>query len=349
MTENKTYNICILPGDGIGPEVIEEAVRVLKTLENNSDGSLRFNLIYGDIGYDCYKKCGEGLPAETIEKVEKADAALFGAVTTPPNIPNYSSPILRLRQHFDLYVNLRPCQSFPTELSRKGIDMIVVRENTEGLYSRSERVEREGNNENGKIVKAITERIITRKGSERIIRYAFELARKRERKELTLVHKGNVLRETCGLFREVALEVSKDYPDIKMLEMLVDACAMQLIRKPEEFNVIVTTNLFGDILSDEASMLVGGLGLAYSGNIGKDTAVFEAVHGSAPKYVGTHKINPIATILSAKLMLEHIGLFDEAKRLHNSVIKVIAGGMTTPDLGGSLTTQQVTDAIIENL
>ncbi len=335
MTE-KTYTICILPGDGIGPEVIEEAVRLLKALP------VSWNFVYGDIGYDAYQRLGSALPQATLDKVSAADASLFGAVTTPPNIPNYSSPILGLRKHFDLYANIRPCRSMPTDLSRPNINMITVRENTEGLYSKSERVEDNGDT-------AITERIITRKGSERIVRYAFELARKKGFKKVTVVHKANVLRETCGLFIRVADEVAQQFPDIEKEECIVDACAMQLIKRPESFEIIVTTNMFGDILSDEASMLVGGLGLAYSGNVGDAVAVFESVHGSAPKYVGTQKANPMATFLAAKLMLDYLGLDAEAQQLEQAVHAAIANKQTTPDLGGALTTQQVTDAVIQHL
>lgn len=325
----KKYKICVLPGEGIGPEVTEEAVRVLKALPIN------FEFIYGDIGYETYKKFGNALPDETIEKVKNADATLFGAVTTPPNIPDYSSAILKLRKHFDLYVNLRPC-------ANDKINLVIVRENTEGMYSGVERIENNGN-------RAVTERIITRKGSERIIRYAFEFAKRKNFKKVTVVHKANILRETCGLFRKVALEIAKEFPGIEMQELFVDACAMQLIKNPEQFEVIVTTNLFGDILSDEASMLVGGLGLAYSGNIGDNAAVFEPVHGSAPKYVGTNKINPIAAILAAKLMLEHLGLEKYAEIIKNAVKKAINEKKVTTDLGGDLTTQQVTDNIIKNM
>ncbi len=335
-TNKKTYSICVLPGDGIGPQVVEEAVNVIKALKVN------FNFIYGDIGYSAYRNIGSSLPQETLDKVQRCDATLFGAVTTPPNIPNYSSPILKLRQHFNLYANIRPCKSMPISLSREKIDMIIVRENTEGLYSGCERVEDNGN-------KAVTERIITKKGSEQIIRYAFELAKKKGRKTVTVVHKANVLRETCGLFRKVALEIAKQYPEITHNELLVDTCAMQLIRAPEDFDIIVTTNLFGDILSDEASMLVGGLGLACSGNIGEQTAIFEPVHGSAPDIMGQNKANPMATILSAKMMLEYLGLEREAKVVEKAVMSTIIEGKTTPDLGGRLTTQEVTENIIKHI
>ena len=321
--------ICILPGDGIGPEVVEEALRVLKAL------NLGFEFVYGEIGYGTYQKTGSALPEETIEKIKNADATLLGAATTPPNIPGYISAVLQLRRHFELYANVRPC------INEK-INLVIIRENTEGLYSSVERVEDNGN-------RAFTERIITRAGSERVIRFAFEFANKNGYNKVTVVHKANILRETCGLFRLVALEVAKEFPGITMNEMLVDNCAMQIIRDPSQFEVIVTTNMFGDILSDEASMLVGGLGVAYSGNIGNDVAVFEPVHGSAPDITGKNKANPIATILAARFMLEHLGLVKEAGRVEAAVRKTIAQGNVTPDLGGSLTTKQVTDSIINNL
>jgi len=327
--------IAVLPGEGIGPEVTECAIMVLKALP------LKLDFEYGDIGYEAFKKTGEALPAKTIELIKNTDAALFGAVTTPPNIPGYFSPILKLRQYFDLYVNLRPVKSIPNKISREKINMYIVRENTEGLYSGSERTENNGN-------KAITEMIISRKGSQRVIRYAFELARKKRMNRVTVVHKGNVLRETCGLFLRVAQEISKEYQDIEMNDLLVDNCAMQLIKNPSQFQVIVTTNMFGDILSDEASMLVGGLGIAHSGNIG-EKCVFEPVHGSAPKYARKGIANPIAAILSAKLMLETLGYEEYADKMEKAVIKTIKEGHVTRDLGGSLSTSQATDKIIENL
>ena len=244
-----------------------------------------------------------------------------------------------MRQSLELYANLRPCKSIPHESSKSGIDMLIVRENTEGLYSGIERLEDEGN-------RAITERVITRKSSERIIRKAFDIARQRERKIVHVVHKANVLRQTCGLFRTVAFEIEKEYPNIKMHEMLVDTCAMELVRAPEQFDVIVTTNLFGDILSDEACMFVGGLGVAASGNIGANAAVFEPVHGSAPPLVGTGKANPIATFLAAAMMLDYLNEKESAERLQNAVETCIANNESTPDLGGSLTTSEVTKRVI---
>jgi len=330
------YQICLLPGDGIGPEVIGCAEEVLRALP------LDFEFIHAEIGFSTYTRIGTPLPDSTLENIRNASAALFGAVTTPPNIPDYFSPVVRMRQSLELYANLRPIRSIPHPSSRPGIDLLIVRENTEGLYSGIERLEEDGH-------RAITERVITRKGSERIVRKAFELARQMNRKTVHLVHKANVLRQTCGLFRSVALEVAKDYPDIIMNEMLVDTCAMELVRAPEQFEIIVTTNLFGDILSDEACMFVGGLGVAASGNIGVDSAVFEPVHGSAPTLVGTGKANPTAAILAASMMLDYLGEKDQAIHLQNSVENCIANGQVTPDLGGVLSTSQVTEKIIQKL
>jgi homoisocitrate dehydrogenase len=336
MEINMTYKICLLPGDGIGPEVIASVRTLLEALP------LAWDFIECGIGYGEYGRSGSPLPDSTLEQIRNADAALLGAVTTPPNIPNYFSPIVRMRQSLELYANLRPCRSIPHAASRAGIDMIIVRENTEGLYSGIERLEDDGN-------KAITERVITRKGSQRIVRKAFELAKQTNRKSVHVVHKANVLRQTCGLFRTVALEIAKEYPDITTREMLVDTCAMELVRAPEQFEVIVTTNLFGDILSDEACMFVGGLGVASSGNIGLDAAVFEPVHGSAPTLVGTGQANPIATFLAAAMMLDHLQESEQANRLRTAIESCIADGQVTPDLGGTLTTSQVTEKVIQRL
>jgi homoisocitrate dehydrogenase len=328
-----TYKICLLPGDGIGPEVIAAAREVLTALP------IEWDFTECGIGYGEYQHSGSPLPDSTIQAIRNADAALFGAVTTPPNIPNYFSPVVRMRQALDLYANLRPNRSIQHPSSRAGIDLLIVRENTEGLYSGIERMEDDGN-------RAITERVITRKGSERIIRKAFDMAQQAGRKTVHVVHKANVLRQTCGLFRSVALEIEKEYPEISMYEMLVDTCAMELVRAPEQFEIIVTTNLFGDILSDEACMFVGGLGVAASGNIGTDAAVFEPVHGSAPTLVGTGKANPTATFFAAAMMLDHLGEKEQAAHLRTAVEICIANGEVTPDLGGTLTTSEMTRAVI---
>jgi len=331
-----THRICLLPGDGIGPEVIDCAEQVLRALP------LDLDFVRAEIGFGAYERLGTPLPDSTLDEIRRSSATLFGAVTTPPAIPNYFSPVVRMRQSLELYANLRPCQSIPHETSRPNIDLIIARENTEGLYSGIERLEDNGN-------RAITERVITRKGSERIVRKAFDLARQTNRKSVHVVHKANVLRQTCGLFRSVALEIAKEYSDTTMYEMLVDTCAMELIRAPEQFEVIVTTNLFGDILSDEACMFVGGLGVVASGNIGVNAAVFEPVHGSAPTIVGTGKANPIATFLATAMMLDYLNEVESAKRLRKAVNECIANNESTPDLGGSLTTNQVTDRVIQRL
>ena len=331
-----THRICLLPGDGIGPEVIDCAEQVLHVLP------LDLEFARAEIGFSAYERLGTPLPDSTLKAIRDSSAALFGAVTTPPAIPNYFSPVVRMRQSLELYANVRPCQSIPHPSSRPNIDFIIVRENTEGLYSGIERVEDDGN-------RAVTERVITRKGSERIIQKAFDLARQTNRKSVHVVHKANVLRQTCGLFRSVALDVAKEYPDVTMHEMLVDTCAMELVRAPEQFEVIVTTNLFGDILSDEACMFVGGLGVAASGNIGVNAAVFEPVHGSAPTLVGTGKANPFATFLAAVMMLDYLDESESAECLRTAVNDCIANGESTPDLGGNLTTSQVTERVIRRL
>lgn len=334
----KTYKICVMPGDGIGKEVIDAALFVLKELPIN------FEFVFSDIGYETFLKKGTNLPEETIENIKKSKAALFGSVTTPPEIKNYQSAIIKLRKTFNLFANVRPIKSIPHSISRENINLIIVRENTEDLYSGIERIEDNGN-------KAITERIITREASEKIIRYAFELAKKKNFSKVTVVHKANVMRETCGLFRRVAYDIAKDYSNsnIVMEEMLVDNCAMQLIKNPSQFQVIVTTNMFGDILSDEASMLVGGLGIAYSGNIGNDKAIFEPVHGSNPKNAGLNKANPIAAILSAKMMLEYLNEDLYAEIIEKAVMQSIQENFTTYDLGGNKTTKEVAEKVRDNV
>jgi homoisocitrate dehydrogenase len=332
----KTYYIALLPGDGIGPEVISQARLLLEALP------LQFEFETGAIGYAAYQSGGNALPDETLRMVKQADAALFGAVTTPPNLAGYSSPILRLRQTLDLYANIRPCRSFPHPSSRPNIDLVIVRENTEDLYCGRERLEDGGQT-------AISERVITRRASQRILHKAFTLARTTSRQKVTVVHKANVLRQTCGLFRQVAMEVAPQYPEVTMQEMLVDTCAMELIRAPEQFDIIVTTNLFGDILSDEASMLVGGLGVACSGNIGEHAAVFEPVHGSAPNLAGTHQANPLATFLSAAMLLDYLGESEQAGRVRAAVTQTIITNQVTADLGGTLSTEAVTQSVLGGL
>ena len=331
-----SQRICLLGGDGIGPEVIAQAEIVLNAL------ALDLEFVRGEIGFGAYQKYGTPLPQATLEQITASQATLFGAVTTPPAIQGYFSPVVRMRQALELYANIRPCRSFEHPISWPGIDMVIVRENTEDLYSGVERVEDEGR-------RAISEMIITRGASERIIRKAFELARAEGRGKVTVVHKANILRATCGLFRQVALEIAPEYPEVRMEEMLVDTCAMELIRAPEQFEVIVTTNLFGDILSDEACMLVGGLGVAYSGNIGARAAVFEPVHGSAPNIAGQHKANPTATLLSTAMMLDYLGQAESAGRVRRAISACLERNAVTADLGGSLSTEEMTAQVIAAL
>lgn len=300
--------IILIPGDGIGAEVVPAAHQVLAAL------NLPLEFEYAEAGFGTFEQTGNALPESTLRLCENSDAILFGATQSPmTKVEGYQSPILSLRRHFDLYANLRPARL-------NDIDMLIVRENTEGLYSRRERVE-----DNGQT--AITERVITVKASERIVRLACEQAMTR-RKKLTLVHKANVLKETCGLFRRVAWDVVKDYPNLEVNELLVDAAAMFMVQQPQQFDVMVTTNLFGDILSDLAAGLTGGLGIAPSANTGVGVPVFEPVHGSAPDIAGQGVADPRATILSAAMMLNHLGYVAEAQALTNITYQTLHTGST---------------------
>lgn len=290
-----TRQIVLINGDGIGGEVIPAAGDVLRALD------LPLSLVSADAGYATFERTGSALPDATLATCEAADAVLFGATQSPmTRVAGYSSPILALRRHFDLYANLRPAKS-------DGVDMLIVRENTEGLYSQRETIDDDGQ-------RAVAERIITRAASERIVRQACEQAQTR-RGKLMLVHKANVLKLTCGLFRDVALEVCAEYPAVQVDEMLVDAAAMRIVMQPQQFDVIVTTNLFGDILSDVAAGVTGGLGMAPSASIGSGTPVFEPVHGSAPDIAGQGIADPRAAILSAAMMLDYLGYMQHAVTL----------------------------------
>jgi homoisocitrate dehydrogenase len=332
--------ICLINGDGIGKEVIPAAAEVLAAL------GLGIEFIEAHAGFEHFKQCGNAIPDATLAAVEACGVALFGATSSPSTKgEGYRSPILAMRKAFDLYANLRPVQSLPGKFSRLNLDLLIVRENTEGLYAGRERLDGDT---------AIAERVITRHGSTRIVKMAFEQARKKsvissQSSVVTVVHKANVLKVTDGLFRECALEVAKDYPEIAMQEMLVDAMAMRLVRDPENFDVIVTTNLFGDILSDEASALIGGLGVAPSANIGEKVAVFEPVHGSAPDIAGQGVANPIGAILSSAMLLDRIGQGAQAKRVRRAVSATIEQGVLLRDLGGVATTREVTKEVMRNL
>jgi isocitrate dehydrogenase (NAD+) len=297
-----------------------------------------------DAGLSAYEKCGELLPAATMDAITKHRVALKSPLTTPVG-EGFSSINVELRKRFDLYANVRPAISFPNTKSRyENIDLITVRENTEGAYiGEGQNTTADGN------TATLTQRV-TRKGSERIVRYAFDLARRVGRKKVTVVHKANILKSTSGLFLKVAREVAAQYPDIQCNEMIVDNTCMQLVMKPEQFDVIVTTNLFGDIISDLCAGLVGGLGLAPGANIGVERAIFEAVHGSAPDIAGKGIANPVALLLGAIQMLEHIGKVEEAGRLRAAIIATMqAKDDLTPDLGGSGTTQSFAASIAERL
>ena len=329
-----TYKIAVIPGPGIGSEVIPEAIRILENTE------LTFDYRYFEVGFEVWQKTGFPVPSTVLEGIKKTQACLFGATTTPTGVPGYKSAIITLRTALGLYANVRPAKSYPNQKGTKDVDLIIVRENTEGLYSGMEFDL--GNS-------AYSIRKITRKATERITKFAFELALKR-RKKVTVVTKANVLRLSDGLFLDVSRKVAKDYPEVEVDEAFVDVTAMRLILKPGVFDVIVTSNLFGDILSDESAGLVGGLGLAPSANIGEDYALFEPVHGSAPRLAGRNIANPMAAILASKMMLDYLGKKSWAERIENAVVSVLKDGkVLTPDLGGSSSTTQVTDAIIDAL
>ena len=329
------YKIAEIPGDGIGPDVMAAAVKVLETLEETRDLSFEFNrLVVGD---ELKERTGVALPPGTIDEIRNADVALFAAVGDTAR-----EVILPIRQQLDLYVNLRPAKVYPNVPHLKeDVDIVMVRENTEGIYKMI------GDRGDGW---GINVRVITAKASERIARYAFEYAVKYDRKLVTSVHKSNVLNYSCGVFQEACQRVAEEYPNVEFNEVLVDACAMRLILRPEAFDVIVTTNLFGDILSDEAAGLVGGLGMTPSGNIGDDHAMFEPIHGTAPRLAGTGRANPMATILSAGMMLDWLGEKDSAAVIEKAVIDVLKEAKTlTPDLGGSAKTMDVAVAVSEKL
>ncbi len=369
------YRIVWMPGDGIGNDVMDAARVVLDALK------LDAQYTHADIGWEFWRSEGEALPPRTIDILKSSRCALFGAITSKPKeeaeaelAPNlrgkgfiYRSPIVRLRQMFDLYTNLRPCKAYRgNSLNyRDDIDLVVFRENTEGLYAGVEfhplpddvRRALDAASPAMRAFKdiasddiAITARVITRRGAERIVRRAFEYAQKHGCKNVTLIEKPNVLRETSGLMTRVARQVAQDFRGIELWETNIDAMMMWLLKNPQQYGVLVTSNLFGDVVSDLCAQLVGGLGFAASGNIGDQFAVFEPTHGSAPKYAGQNKVNPIATFLAAKLMLDWLGERDKAARLENAIAAVIAEGrVRTYDMGGGATTMEMADAVAMHL
>ena len=330
--------VTLIPGDGIGPEVVNAAVEVIEA----AGVQLQWERVAAGAG--AVATHGTPIPAETIESIRRNKLALKGPLATPVG-EGYRSANVALRKEFDLYANVRPARSFAGVESRySGVDLVVIRENTQGLYSGVEHYVDDDHN----AAESIS--IITRKGSERIIQYAFDYVRARHRRRLTLVHKANILKCTSGLFLEVGRGIAAKNPDIDFREMIVDNCAMQLVRNPNQFDVLVTTNLFGDILSDLTSGLIGGLGLTAGANIGKDTAIFEAVHGTAPDIAGKGVSNPTAVMLAGSMLLEHIGERTAGDRLVTAVRETIAAReATTPDLGGSATTRMFTQAVVKRL
>ena len=330
-----TQKITVIRGDGIGPEIMDATLYVLDRL----GAGLEYE--YAEAGLAAMEQYGELLPQATLDSIARNKVALKSPLTTPVG-GGFSSINVALRRHFDLYANVRPAHSFPNTKSRypSGVDLITVRENTEGAYIG----EGQTLSEDGET--AMLMQKITRKGSERIVHYAFELARRTGRKKVTVVHKANILKTTSGLFLNVAREVAAQYPDIECNEMIVDNTCMQLVMRPEQFDIIVTTNLFGDIISDLCAGLVGGLGLAPGANIGTDAAIFEAVHGSAPDIAGKGIANPCALLLGAAQMLDHLGQPEKAERLRAAIIATLeAKDSLTPDLGGEGTTMSFAKAI----
>ncbi|MBN1891103.1 MAG: isocitrate/isopropylmalate dehydrogenase family protein [Thermoflexales bacterium] len=360
------YKIAWLPGDGIGMDVSEAARVVLDRLGFDAE------YIHGDIGWEFWRQEGEPLPQRTLDMMKETDCAFFGAITSKgkdvadkelaPGLQGkgcvYRSPIVRMRQVLDLYICLRPCKAYGgNPLNYKdGIDLVVFRENTEGMYIgvEYERVPEAFYTVKGmeKIVRdaAISLRAVTPAGSERIVRAAFEYAKKHGRKKVTAVHKANVLRQTDGVFMAAARKVAAEYAGIAFDDANIDAMGMWLLKNPFNYDVLVTTNLFGDIISDLCAQMVGGLGFGCSGNIGLDYAVFEPTHGSAPKYAGQYKVNPIATILAAKMMLDWLGESDKAAQLEGAVATVLAEGkVRTYDMGGSASTRDMAAAVASKL
>jgi 3-isopropylmalate dehydrogenase len=364
------YKIALLPGDGIGNDVMDAAKIVLDNI------GLDAEYIHGDVGWGFWKKEGNPLPDRTIKIFKETNCCLFGAITSKPKEEAqkellselqgkgyiYSSPIVELRQLLNLYTNMRPCKAFEgNSLNyRDDIDLVVFRENTEGLYAgvefhpvpkkvfnvlRSHKKMKKFENVSLEDL-AISTRIFTRRGCKNIIHQAFEYAKTHNRKSVTVIEKPNVIRETSGMMIREARKIADDYPKIKLQETNVDAMCMWLIKNPQDYDVLVSSNMFGDIISDLAAQLVGGLGFAASGNIGDNYAVFEPTHGSAPKYAGKYKVNPIAMIQSIKMMLDWLGEKEDANKLDNAIARVIKEGkIKTFDLGGKYTTLQVAEEI----
>jgi len=336
------HKIAVLPGDGIGPEVVNAAVRVLEAVQDVVKG-LELELIFGEAGLSALEKYGTNLPPETLNILKSCKCVLKGPMTTPevPEAP--PSVAVTIRKMFDLYANVRPAKAYPnTKALKPNINLVIVRENTEGMYSGIEYQLADG--------VGIALRVITRKACQRIAEYAFNLALNRRRK-VTFVHKANILRLTDGvIFKGAVQEVAKKYPEVEFEEAHIDAMAMNLVKKPEIYDVVVTENLFGDILSDLAAEVASGIGIAPCANLGENYAMFEPVHGSAPKMAGKNMANPMATILATKMMMEWLGEHEAAKLIEEAVIGVLSEGkVLTYDLGGSAKTSEVAEEIAKKV
>lgn len=331
-----SYKVTLIPGDGSGPEVIAAAKRVVEAT------GVAIEWEQAEAGAAMIEKYGTPLPDETIESIRRNGVALKGPVTTPVGT-GFRSVNVAMRKIFDLYANVRPAKTYPGVITRfENIDLVVVRENTEDLYAGIEHMVGEDAAESIKL--------ITRKGCERIIRHAFDFAVREGRKKVTAVHKANIMKCTDGMFLDIARQIAKEYPQIEFNDSIVDAMCMRLVMHPEDYDVLVCPNLYGDIVSDLCAGLVGGLGLTPSANIGVSGAIFEPIHGSAPDIAGQHKINPTAAILSASLMLAHLGEAKAAADIEQAVTKVISEGKTlTQDMGGTASTEEFADAVIAAL
>jgi len=336
MTE---YTISLIPGDGIGPELTEATLKVTDAVAKKF--GVKLKMVDAPAGDIALEKTGKALPEDSVEKIKASHACLKGPVGE-----SAADVIVKLRIMFDLYANLRPLKAYPAvEVARPDIDMMFVRENTEDVYKGLEFTI--GNDT------TLCLRVITRANCERIAKKAFEMARLRNgKKKVTAIHKANVMRVTDGLFASICRETAKRYPDIAFNELYVDAASMRLIKAPQDFDVLCTCNMFGDILSDEAAQLIGGLGMAPGANIGDNFALFEPIHGSAPNRAGKHTANPISMILSAQMMLEWLGekygdkkAIQAGKAIENGVIYVLKNGQTVPDCGGKTTTVGMAEAI----
>ena len=329
--------ITLIPGDGIGYEISESLVKIFDAAK------VPIEFETENAGSDVYEKTGELIPESLYESVERNKIAIKGPITTPIG-KGFRSINVYLRKKYDLYTNFRPSRNLPgIETRYDNIDLAIFRENTEGIYIGKEKYENEEK------TSAIAIKRITRKGSKRIIQSAFEYAKNNGISKVTVVHKANILKFTDGMFLDIAREISKEYENIQLEELIIDNMCMQLVTNPERFKVIVTMNLYGDILSDLVAGLVGGLGVAPGANIGDDIAIFEAVHGSAPDIAGQNKANPLALLLSSIEMLKYLKLDNFAKNIENAILKTLTDGCKTADLGGSATTTEFTDKIIENL